>query len=118
MIRVDQLLHLIHGIQFKVPIDRKFHIECFCKFPLKGIETYDNIIWNELSDNNLIPTAENLFSEYSSEDQSIETRKTMQVYEGMREVSKILQRDLGMSGTQSLKFLKESMKDQIESISN
>jgi hypothetical protein len=90
----------------RIPIDRKYHIECFCKFPPNEINIFEDIQWDESSINSLIPIAGNLFLEYHPKDQELEPRETMEQFKGMREVSKSLQQE-GYTGTQALQILKQ-----------
>ena len=48
-------------------VDRKYHIECFCKYPCQGIESFKDIRWDDQqNDKTLIPVAEKLFNDYTS----------------------------------------------------
>ena len=88
-------------------VDRKYHIECFCKYPCQGIESFKDIRWDDQqNDKTLIPVAGKLINDYHRPNEPMPSRET-QVY--LREQSNDLKRE-GYTGQQAMKILENQIE--------
>jgi len=91
-------------------VDRKYHIECFCKYPCQGIESFKDIKWDDKeNDETLLPIAEKLFNDYHRPNQPMPSRETPASNVGLREKSNDLKRE-GYTGTQAIKLLENQIE--------
>ena len=91
-------------------IDRKYHIECFCKYPCQGIESFKHIRWDDQkNDKTLIPVAEKIFNDFHRPNQAMPLRETPAAHIGLREQSNDLKRE-GYTGQQAIKKLENQIE--------
>jgi len=89
-------------------IQRKYHIECFSKYPPAGTESFSDLKWDtNKNDPDLIPLVSRLFREYHPTNAPLPPRETPIERECMIAASEVLKVIGGLTGKQAIEVLKE-----------
>ena len=88
-------------------ISRKYHVECFFKYPPTGTDSFSDLKWELQNDATLIPLASKLFDQYHSGNEPfLKPRETPIENEGMRAQCEILKAEFGLTGKQAIEAMK------------